>query len=177
MSDIVSNVCTCARVCLTLSTASGSIHAKSLSQSKTTRTINSTAWRSSKRKPPQPISVITMSHQPHCTSATTPSLERLSFWPPVHSRASCGRLRRWWEWLWGGGEGGKRSMLRAQWMRDSRRPSTAQLKRQPMKSGKLKIARFAGADQLAVVRQTASLSSDDGSSATDAGWGRVREVE
>ena len=76
-----------------------------------------------------------------------------------------------------GGDGGKRSMLRAQWIRESRRPSTAQLKRQPMKSGKLKIARFAGADQLAVVRQTASLSSDDGSSATDAGWGRVREVE
>ena len=77
----------------------------------------------------------------------------------------------------GGGAGGKRSMLRAEWIRESRRPSTAQLKRQPVKSGRLKIARFAGADQLALIRQTASLSSDDGSSATNAGWGRVREVE
>lgn len=71
--------------------------------------------------------------------------------------------------------GHKRSLLKAEWVREGRRPASAHLKRQTLKSGRQKTARFAKADQLESIRQTAVLSPEV-EEALEAGWGRRSAV-
>jgi hypothetical protein len=71
--------------------------------------------------------------------------------------------------------GHKRSLLKAEWVREGRRPPSAQHKRQSLKSGRQKTARFAQADQLESIRQTAVLSPEI-DEALEAGWGERSAV-